>query len=92
MNDTQYSGAHRICNLAADTLAAENLELRDDLESYRTLALAFFYVIGELAKRNNQLANRIDQLRPQIEELMNAPCLSCRRRSMREAAMEPLTV
>jgi hypothetical protein len=60
MSTDEYTGPHRICNLAADALAAENLELRDrcaDLESERetyreiaTVALERCHYLTELVR------------------------------------------
>jgi len=49
------SVAHRIYDLTEEALSAENVSLRDDVESYSTIAKMALHHVAKLTTRNDHL-------------------------------------
>ena len=65
----EKSVAHRIYELTEEALANENASLRDDLESYSTLAKVALTHVQALTVRNDQLKQQNRDLRNQVTDL-----------------------
>ena len=63
------SVAHRIYELTEEALAADNASLREDLESYRTLAQVALGHVAALTTRNDHLQQQNHHLRHEITDL-----------------------
>jgi cell division protein FtsB len=65
----ERSVAHRVYELTEEALAAENASLREDVESYSTLAKVALSHVAALTRRNDQLQEQNRTLRNDISDL-----------------------